>query len=384
MPTGFSLLGGPLHTLGRRLGLVRGGANTVLLGVVLGIGPWLVLLLLALLAGDASRLFSLSVIAAHVRLLAVIPLFFLCETWVDPRMSAFVGVITRSGVVPEAAQPALAAEVARVRAWKDSWIPDVACLLLTLAWSLGGARFDIIGTTSDFDPARAASGIPLAGAWYWFFCLPLFRFLALRWLWRLGEWTWFLSRVARLDLELVPTHPDGAGGLGYLEVVHLHLLPLILALSAVQSAALAEEIGSGAMPFSAVYGAFGLVLAVVAVLFLGPMFLFTPRLWSAQVQGMADYMEFAADYVSRFDRKWLGGKTAPAEPLLGTSDLQSLADLGNSVSVIRRMRWVPISFDLLRDYGVAAILPMLPLGLMKYPLAELAEKFFVRLTGLQP
>ena len=384
MSTGFSLLGGPLHALGRRLGLVRGATNTVRLGLVLGVGPWLVLLVLALLAGDGSKLFSLSVIAAHVRLLAVIPLFFLCETWVDPRMAAFVDVITRSGVVPEAAQPALAAEVVRIRAWKDSWIPDVACFVLTVVWSLGGARFDIMGATSAFDPARAAAGIPLAGAWYWFFCLPLLRFLVLRWLWRLGQWTWFLGRVARLDLKLVPTHPDDAGGLGYLEVVHLHFLPLILALSAVQSAALAEEIGSGAMPFAGVYGVFALMLAVVAVLFLGPTFLFTPKLWSAQVRGMADYMEFAADYVTGFDRKWLGGKQAPAEPLLGTSDLQSLADLGNSVSVIRRMRWVPISFALLRDYGVAAMLPMLPLGLMKYPLAELAEKFFVRLTGLQP
>jgi len=354
------------------------------LGLVLGVGSWLVLLVLALLAGNGGRLFSLSVIAAHVRLLVVIPLFFLCEAWVDPRMSAFVDVITRSGVVPETAQPALGAEVARVRAWKDSWIPDVACLVLTIVWTLGGARFDLIGSTSAPDLARTAVGTPLAGAWYWFFCLPLFRFLALRWLWRLAEWTWFLARVARLDLKLVPTHPDGAGGLGYLEVVQLHFLPLILALSAVQSAALAEEIRSGAMPFSGVYGAFVLTLAVDAVLFLGPTFLFSAKLWSAQVRGMADYMEFAADYVTGFDRKWLGGMPAPAEPLLGTSDLQSLADLGNSVSVIRRMRWVPISLALLRDYGGVALLPMLPLSLMKYPLAELAEKFFVRLTGLQP
>jgi hypothetical protein len=44
----LSLLGGPLHRLGCRLGLVRGGTNTVVFGLVLGALPWLALLALAL------------------------------------------------------------------------------------------------------------------------------------------------------------------------------------------------------------------------------------------------------------------------------------------------------------------------------------------------
>jgi len=73
----FSLLGGPLHRLGCRLGLVRGGTNTVALGLALGALLWTVLVALALIEGVGHRLFSLSVIGAHVRLLVVIPLFFL-------------------------------------------------------------------------------------------------------------------------------------------------------------------------------------------------------------------------------------------------------------------------------------------------------------------
>ena len=81
----FSLLGGPLHRLGRRLGLVRGETNTVALGLALGLLSWSILLALASIGGVSDRLFSLSAIALDVRLLVVIPLFFLCESSLDPR-----------------------------------------------------------------------------------------------------------------------------------------------------------------------------------------------------------------------------------------------------------------------------------------------------------
>ena len=103
----FSLLGGPLHRLGIRLGLVRGGTNTVALGLALGLFLWSVLLAFAFFEGVSDKLFSLSVIGGHVRLLLVIPLFFLCESLLDTRLRVFVSVIVRSGVVPKNALPAL-------------------------------------------------------------------------------------------------------------------------------------------------------------------------------------------------------------------------------------------------------------------------------------
>jgi hypothetical protein len=92
----FSLLGGPLHRLGCRLGLVRGGTNTVPLGLVLGACPWLVLLALALFEGLGQVLFSMGAIGAHVRLLVTIPLLFVCEAFINPRFAAFIREIVRS------------------------------------------------------------------------------------------------------------------------------------------------------------------------------------------------------------------------------------------------------------------------------------------------
>ena len=378
----FSLIGGPLHRMGCRLGLVRGGTDTVALGLALGLILWTVLAVLALTGGVAHRLFALTALGVHVRLLVVIPLFFLCETWLDPRLTTFVSTIARSGLVPRNALPALESEIASTGRWRNSWLPDVVCLVVAALLSIYGTHLQLPGASAAYDPSRAGAGVTMAGQWYWVVCLTSFRLLILRWVWRLGLWSYFLWRVAKLDLHLVPTHPDGAGGLGYLEIVHTHFIPLVLAISAVEAASFAEEISSGRMVFEAIYPTLALILVIDAALFLGPLLIFTPKLWACRVKGLSDYMEFAEGYVSGFERKWMGADAAPGEPLLGTPDLQSLADLTNSVNVVRNMRWAPVSLRTVRDFAIAALAPILPLILLKYPVAELAQKFFARLAGM--
>ena len=126
----FSVLGGPLHRAGRRLGLVRRETNTIMLGLVLGWGPWLLILGLALIEGIADRMLSMALVAAHARLLLVIPLIFISETWITPRMAACVATIARYGIVSPDDRPALDAEVARTRRWANWWWPEVVCFVL--------------------------------------------------------------------------------------------------------------------------------------------------------------------------------------------------------------------------------------------------------------
>lgn len=375
----FSLLGGPLHRLGERLRLVRGGTNTIALGLTLGASTWVVLLLLTLLEGAADRVFSLPSLAAHVRLLVAIPLFFLCETLLDPRMTRFVSTLVQSQIVPPSELPRLEAEIARTTRWRNSAWPELAFMLAALLSLLIGAHLHLHGVTATYDPSRAGGEAILTGSWYWIACMTLFRFLLLRWLWRLGLWCHFLWRLSRLELHLVPTHPDGVGGLGYLEVVQNEFATLIVALSAVQAASFAEEFAAGTIAFEAIYPALGLMLVVIAVLFLGPLCIFAPRLWACRVKGWADYSVFAARYVNDFDTKWLREGRSPE---LGTPDLRSLADLSVSVGVVRNVHLVIGSLGLLINIAAAAVLPMVPLLLLKFPAQELAEKLLLRLFGL--
>jgi hypothetical protein len=213
--------------------------------------------------------------------------------------------------------------------------------------------------------------------------MTLFRFLLFRWAWKLALWNWFLWRVSRLDLRLIPGHPDRDGGLGRLEGVYERFTPLVTALSVIECASLAESISTGTLAATAVYPLLAMILLVDGVVFLGPLLVFTDKLWAGRTKGVDLYMGLAASYVTEFEAKWTRGGIPPTgEPLLGTADLQSLADLANAVNVVRAMRWVTIGPRLLAMMTLAAVVPLAPVLLFQYPIAELTRIFFSRLVGL--
>jgi len=373
----FSLLGGPLYELGRRLGLVRGETNTILLGLALGWGLWLLIVALTLIEGVTNEMFSMLVVGAHARLLLVIPLFFVCESWVAPRMAAFVGTISRSGVVPPDASPALNAEVLRIRRWTNWWWPEAICLLVAIVLEVTRLRLQTYGETAGFNSAQT-------GIWfvvYFRVGLTLFRFLLFRWVWKWALWCWFLWRVSRLNLHLIPGHPDRAGGLGSLETVHERFTPLVVAFSVLECASFAESISAGRLAATSLYPSLTLLLLFDAAFFLAPLLVFTDKLWEGRTKGVGRYMGLATRYVGEFEAKWLRDDVPTDPALLGSPDLQSLADLANAVGVVKGMRWVTIGPRLLTMMTLAAIVPLAPLLLFQYPIAELTQKFFSRLVG---
>ena len=375
----FSLLGGPLHRLGARLGLVRGGNNTVALGLAIGSALWIAQVAQTLVHG--LNPLSFEAIGAHVRLLVAIPLLFVCETWLDPRLSEFHAEIVRSGLVRSADLPVLQALVARVTRWKDAWLPEAVCLLGSLALWWIAPLLQVPGTTVH-DRSFAATDVLRSNWWYWVVCLAVLRFLLLRWLFRLCLWSAFLWRVSRLRLHLVSGHPDGAAGLGYLEVVHESFVALVLAISAALSASFATDIEARRTTLEGVLPGILAMLLMDVALFVGPLLVFSGKLWACRVDGLRDFTIFSQDYVSKFEAKWLGANAHPGEPLLGVADIQSLADLGNSFDRVRNMRIVAVGQRLLIQFAFAALLPLLPLLLFKYPLAKLASQVFETLAGM--
>jgi hypothetical protein len=373
----LSLLGGPLYRLGNRLGLIRERSDLTFFGLAFGLSLWIVLGFLTFIQGTSDQIFSLSVISAHVRLLVTIPLFFVCEGRLDPHLTRFVRTIVRARVVPNSALPLLETKIASIARWRESWIPETICFLAVVLMTAFLPRIYLITKT-----VHVIGSVGIASDWYWLVCMTLFRFLILRWFWHLCLWWHFLWFLSRLDLHLVPTHPDRAGGLGYVSVIHTQFAALILALSAFQSATFAEQISSGGMTLRDFYPQIIILLILYAILFLGPLLIFFPILAACRSRGQADYGELASRYVNEFDKKWVHAATPPEEPLLGTPDMQSLADLINSVTATRSMGLVPVSLALIQWLTLAALLPMLPLVLLIYPFASLAIKFCERIVGL--
>jgi hypothetical protein len=164
-------------------------------------------------------------------------------------------------------------------------------------------------------------------------------------------------------------------------LVQARLVLLAFAISAILAASFAEDILAGRMAFEASYLGIVVILAVYVALFLGPLLVFAPKLEACRARATSNYKEFAQGYVRGFEEKWLAGP-APEKALLGSPDLQSLADLANSMNIVRDMRVVPVSKQLVQKLLVAALVPMLPLVLLKYPVAELVGVVFKRLSGM--
>jgi hypothetical protein len=86
--------------------------------------------------------------------------------------------------------------------------------------------------------------------------------------------------------------------------------------------------------------------------------------------------------VREFDTKWLRGGAPADETLMGSGDIQSLADLGNSFEVLRSMRVIPVTRDAVLQLTVATLAPIAPLLLTIMPLEELLFFIVIPLCGL--
>jgi hypothetical protein len=218
--------------------------------------------------------------------------------------------------------------------------------------------------------------LSLAGMWYGYVSLPIFQFLLIRWYFRLFIWTRFLWQVSRIDVRLIPTHPDRLGGLGFLAGTVYAFTVLLVAHGAMLAAQFADRIlftGATLNDFK--------VETAVMVLFLlclvfGPLLVFSSQLANAKRTGLKEYGTLAERYVREFDSKWLRDGAGKDEPLVGTADIQSLADLANSYDVIKTMRFAPISKDAIVRLGAAVLIPIVPLALTMMSIEELVKKLF--------
>jgi hypothetical protein len=225
-------------------------------------------------------------------------------------------------------------------------------------------------------PSAEGTRLSFAGMWYGYISLPFFQFLLCRWYFRWFIWTRFLWQVSRVELSLVPTHPDRVGGLGFLSSTIYAFAVLAAAHGVLLAGLLAnrilylKEALPGFVPEIAVLVLFMLFLC------LGPLLVFAPQLTQARRTGLREYGTLAERYVREFETKWLRGGAPADEQLLGSADLQSLADLSNSVEVVRTMRAAPFTKDDILRLIATTLAPIVPLLLTMMPLGELLKTLF--------
>jgi hypothetical protein len=370
--TDFSLvMGGPLFQLFRKAHLAGDHLELLRRRVLTIVSiAWLPMLVLDLVTSRPELTF-LHDVEVQARFLVALPVLIVGELIVHSRLRLVVQRFVERRIVRGEDLPGYEAAIESAVRLRNS-IPVEAGLLIlvyTLGLWLWGSRVGIESPTWYAMPGGRWHLTP-AGYWYVFVAIPILQFILLRWYLRFFIWYRFLWQVSKLNLHLVPIHPDHCAGLAFLGKSAYAFGPILFAQGAMLAGVVASRVlyrGESLLSFKLQLLGF-VVFFVLAI--LGPLLMFTPRMAAAKRKGLADYAQVAQGYVDRFEEKWVLD-TPPSEEVLGSGDIQSLADLNNSYDVVRGMRPVPFGLDDISRLALATAAPLAPLLLTVFPPEEL-------------
>src|SRR5215469_1226418 len=371
----FSLvLGGPLYQILRKCHLEGDALELLNRRVAAAILiTWVPLLVLTSFAsgGMAQKIPFLRDIEVHVRFLVALPVLIGAELLVHHRLRLIVRRFIDWRIVLPKDLPRFQKAIDSAVAIRNSVAVEIVlvALVYTVGFLVWQSRANLGIVTWYKQPGGRWSLTP-AGYWYVFVSLPLFQFVLLRWYLRLVIWFRFLWQVNRIPLNLLPTHPDRCGGLSFIGKSSYAYAPILFAQGAILAGLVADRVlyaGERLLSFKLQIGGF-IVFFIVVI--LGPLLMFTPRMARTKRKGLADYGLFAQRYVEDFDQKWIHGP-AEADELLGSGDIQSLADLGNSYQIVREMQLVPFGLQDVTRMALATAIPLTPLLLTVFSFEEL-------------
>jgi hypothetical protein len=383
----FSVVaGGPLYRFYRRVGLAGQAlehSTRRVLAIVLC--TWLPLLILSLVDGFAwsgVRVPFVRDVEVHLRLLVALPLLVGTERMIHDRMRGVAEQFIAQGLIVQAERARFDATISSALKLRDNTWAELA--LLALVYTVGVAAIWHNAVQADVTTWYAhATGnwvaTTLAGSWYRLVSLPAFQFILLRWYFRLFIWARFIWQASRMKLNLIAMHPDRAGGLGFLNLLSYSFLPLMLAQGTAIAAVMADGIFFHGMRLPQYELELGGVAVLALVWVVLPLLPLMPAMARARRLGFLEYAVLAERYVREFDRKWLRS-TPEGEPLLGTGDIQSLADLGNAFEIVKGMKLLPVELLTVVLFVVVTLVPIAPLVLTMIPLDRLLSQLLAAIV----
>lgn len=372
---------GPPMRLQRSLGLVKPEQPRVVRRALLAAAvAWIPLALLTtaqtISFADASANWFFSDFSIHARNLIAVPVLILAEVDCIPRLEHIVGQFVDAGLIANSDQQRYRNAVESTRRLLKSGYADVAVPLVAYLIAI----LLIVYVPLEWIPPwqQTVSGnLSLAGWWNLLISLPLLLILLLGWLWRLALWGRFLGLMAALDLQLLPSHPDSAGGLRFLFTSLRGFRLISFALGAIMAGVIADHIlYNGADLFS--FKTYAIVLmSFILILFAGPLTVFIRRLRETRRRGVFEYGALANRLGREFEAKWLHAENYSKE-MLSAPDFSATTDYFSVAANVYEMRALPFrARDLIEPVGFG-LMPILATTLLQIPL-QVVVKNLVKL-----
>lgn len=302
----------------------------------------------------------------HVRGLIAIPLLVIAEASVRKTMPPMLGYFCTSGLVTQADEARFASILTDVRRVRDRSLPWVIIAGVVVAWVLSGT------VKHEFHELRWAEepggSIGFGGWWYMLVTRPIFVTLALAWLWRLALLGILFARIGKLPLALVPTHPDHAGGLRFVERFASMFSLVILALSSVVAAEWAHQVQYHALEVTTLKIDAALLIVIVAGTFLLPYLFFLPRMAAVRKEAEFNYANLVGQQGRLVHARWIEGREVKDTRLFEAGELGPVADTATIYELVRKMGFIPIGKRALVATLAPILVPVIVVVSMQVPL----------------
>ena len=352
---------------------------------MLALLTWLPIAVWALVAGRAlpgqqAAEPLLQHFGVTVRCLVAIPLLVIAEAVAHALTTHLIPYFVRSGLVSDADLPRFRAILQGVARLRDRSLPWVLIGGVVVAWMAlappHAGQHELTWAESPDGHSRFGFG----GAWFLYVVRPVFLALLLAWLWRLGLLFVLMSRIAKLDLALVPTHPDRCAGLGFLELLPATFSAAVLAASAVLASRWAHDVLYHGVDVKSLAAPAGVFVATMLLLFLCPLLPFGSKLRAAKRNALLDYGALVGRHGRGVHARWIEGRAVIDDDLLSAPELGPVADTAALYQSVAQMRGAPIGKQSLLMVALPAILPLLAVVAIQIPIKDILIKLLKTLV----
>ena len=377
-PTEISLVrGGPFFRVQQAVGLIR--PNRWNLGrriAVMIVITWLPLIVLTALLNFQGLNSLLRDYRVYARLFIGVPVLLFGELFMELRFREVLTHIRRVGLLDEQDVGYMDGVVAILVRLRDSFLPELAVLVLLILHTALSYR-GLVDPTPWLARGAALDLQLTAAGWYAVLVsAPIFQLVLGLSLWKWLLWVIYTFKLSGRKLKLVATHPDGHGGLGFLNLTPAVFAPIAFAASAVIGATWRYDVlhhGAHLMDFR--FPAIALVLIVVLVA-LGPLIFFVPLLAAVQRRGILEYGILGQLQSTEFHEKWILHRAGHESELLQAPECSRLADYGRSYAKIEQLNPFPTNKIALIPLLLAVAIPALPVIIAQIPVAVVLSDLF--------
>jgi hypothetical protein len=371
----FSFVSGDLPTRAQRwLGIMpASGLRVRQRAVALALVSWLPIWLGTGIVDDglfgSSGETLHSQFAVHARCLLALPMFIIAEYTLDTVFGRCLRQLQQSHIVKRSDLTRVLNEVAALR---DSVLPWICVIVLSGAWSLDVRLHDKLGFQEQATAAGIAGPLRVGTFWYLFVVVPVFCALLLGWLWRMSLWAYALVRISRLPMVLLPTHPDGAFGLGFLERMPAAFAPVLFGASGVLGAGWAHQVLYHQEPLSSFRGPAVVFVTVATLVLIAPLTAFALPLYRAKIDALPDYAALVGEHGRKVRQRWIAKQVPTDVEILSAPELGPLADVLTLFQRVSTARVVPVTRLTFAALIVSLGLPLVGAALCQVPLLQMA------------